>query len=146
MSDKGLSQRNSVRAYVFRFALEPGHCSMQSACRKRARSEKSYFRVFTQPGSLTDLRPCPRRARSVLETGRLRVCPGCQLRANSRYQSITSSARPSSAAGSGSPREFAVFALIIRSIFVTWRTGKSSGLSPFSTRPIISTTCRKASS
>jgi hypothetical protein len=32
--------------------------------------------------------------------------------------------------------------LITRSIFVTCRTGKSSHFSPFSTRPIISPTCR----
>ena len=30
--------KNSVREYVFRFALELGHCLMQSACLKRANS------------------------------------------------------------------------------------------------------------
>ena len=34
----GQNENNSVRAYVFRFAFELGHCSMQSACLKRARS------------------------------------------------------------------------------------------------------------
>ena len=34
----GLTEKNSVRAYVFRFALELGHCSMQSGCLKRATS------------------------------------------------------------------------------------------------------------
>src|SRR5229473_4779390 len=35
-SGSGQTEKNSVRAYVFRFALELGHCSMQSACLKRA--------------------------------------------------------------------------------------------------------------
>src|SRR6266849_9879849 len=33
MSVRGQTEKNSVRAYVFRFALELGHCSMQSALR-----------------------------------------------------------------------------------------------------------------
>src|SRR6266851_620424 len=36
MSQLGQTEKNSVRAYVFRFALELGHCSTQSACLKRA--------------------------------------------------------------------------------------------------------------
>jgi hypothetical protein len=32
------TEKNSVRAYVFRFALELGHCSTQSACLKCANS------------------------------------------------------------------------------------------------------------
>jgi hypothetical protein len=32
----GQTEKNSVRAYVFRFALELGHCSTQSACLKGA--------------------------------------------------------------------------------------------------------------
>src|ERR1700716_157215 len=36
MSDQGQAEKNSVRAYVFRFALELGHCSTESACLKRA--------------------------------------------------------------------------------------------------------------
>jgi hypothetical protein len=31
---KGQTEKNSVRAYVFRFTLELGHCSMHSACLK----------------------------------------------------------------------------------------------------------------
>ena len=34
----GQTEKNSVRAYVFRFALELGHCLMQSTCVKRAQS------------------------------------------------------------------------------------------------------------
>jgi hypothetical protein len=33
----GQTRKNSARAYVFRFALELEHCSMQSACIKRAK-------------------------------------------------------------------------------------------------------------
>src|ERR1700682_2516657 len=33
----GQTEKNSVRAYVFRFALKLGHCSMHSACLKGAR-------------------------------------------------------------------------------------------------------------
>jgi len=36
MSQKCQIEKNSVRVYVFRFALELGHCSTQSACLKRA--------------------------------------------------------------------------------------------------------------
>jgi hypothetical protein len=36
MSELGQTEKNSVRAYVFRFALELGHCSTQSACLKCA--------------------------------------------------------------------------------------------------------------
>src|SRR5712672_4330225 len=35
-SELGQIEKNSVRAYVFRFALELGHCSTQSACLKGA--------------------------------------------------------------------------------------------------------------
>jgi hypothetical protein len=35
-SDTGQTEKNSVRAHVFRFALELGHCSTQLACLKRA--------------------------------------------------------------------------------------------------------------
>src|SRR3982074_3101994 len=36
MTALGQTEKNSVRAYVFRFALELGHCSTQSACLKGA--------------------------------------------------------------------------------------------------------------
>jgi hypothetical protein len=36
MSLMGQTDKNSVRAYVFRFTLKLGHRSMQSACLKRA--------------------------------------------------------------------------------------------------------------
>src|SRR3981081_4487418 len=36
MSPSGQTEKNSVRAYVFRFASEFGHCSTQSACLKGA--------------------------------------------------------------------------------------------------------------
>jgi hypothetical protein len=36
MSGMGQTEKSSVRAYVFRFALELGHCSMPSACLKGA--------------------------------------------------------------------------------------------------------------
>jgi hypothetical protein len=37
MSVEGQTEKNSVRAYVFRFALKLGHRSTQSACLKRAK-------------------------------------------------------------------------------------------------------------
>ena len=36
-SEMGQTEKNSVRAYVFRFALELGHCSIQAALRICAR-------------------------------------------------------------------------------------------------------------
>src|SRR5882762_3412640 len=40
MSASGQTEKNSVRAHVFRFALELGHCSTQLACLKRAIPER----------------------------------------------------------------------------------------------------------
>src|SRR4030081_1622210 len=40
----GQTEKNSVRAYVFRFALELGHCSTQSACLKRANNRLMHRR------------------------------------------------------------------------------------------------------
>jgi hypothetical protein len=48
MSDQGQTEKNSVRGYVFRFALELGHCSTQSACLKRA---DSVAKAFLQHGT-----------------------------------------------------------------------------------------------
>ena len=36
----GQSEKKSVRAYVFRFALELGHCATQSGCLKRAMNRR----------------------------------------------------------------------------------------------------------
>src|ERR1700732_3191346 len=35
----GQTEKNSVRANVFRVTPESGHCSIQSACRKRAKAQ-----------------------------------------------------------------------------------------------------------
>src|SRR5216684_3551025 len=43
-------RKNSVRAYVFRFALELGHCSMQSACLKGA--NRRHLDVIQSPRQL----------------------------------------------------------------------------------------------
>jgi hypothetical protein len=43
MSQMGQTEKNSVRAHVFRFALELGHCSTQSAYLKRADSVAKVF-------------------------------------------------------------------------------------------------------
>src|ERR1700682_4789816 len=44
MSVEGQTEKNSVRANVFRFALELGHCSMQSALRICAISRLSRYK------------------------------------------------------------------------------------------------------
>ena len=41
-SELGQTEKNSARAYVFRFALELGHRSTQSACLKGATSGLTY--------------------------------------------------------------------------------------------------------
>ena len=46
MSEVGRIEMNSVRAYVLRFALELGHCSMQSACLKGARNGSRQFSLY----------------------------------------------------------------------------------------------------
>jgi hypothetical protein len=45
MSESGQTEKNSVRAYVFRFALELGHRSTQSACLKRAKTGSGTMNV-----------------------------------------------------------------------------------------------------
>jgi len=44
MSEMGQTEKNSLRAHIFRFALELGHCSTLLACLKRAKtgSDKPY--------------------------------------------------------------------------------------------------------
>jgi hypothetical protein len=39
MSEMGQTEKNSVRANVFRVTPESGHYSIQSACLKRAKAE-----------------------------------------------------------------------------------------------------------
>src|SRR6267142_6119720 len=48
----GQTEKNSVRAHVFRFALELGHFSTQLACLKRATSRQSDGDRQTQSGTL----------------------------------------------------------------------------------------------
>jgi hypothetical protein len=43
MSQKCQTEKNSVRAHVFRFALELGHFSTQLACHKRAISGHAFL-------------------------------------------------------------------------------------------------------
>ena len=50
MSELGQTEKNSGRAYVFRFALELGHCSMQSACLKRASNGHGPFNDLVGAG------------------------------------------------------------------------------------------------
>jgi hypothetical protein len=42
MSEMGQTEKNSVRAYVFRFALELGHSSMQSDVSKVPTTEVAF--------------------------------------------------------------------------------------------------------
>jgi hypothetical protein len=54
MSEMGQTEKKSVRAYVFRLALELGHCSTQSACLKRANLGST--RALPQAGDVAGLR------------------------------------------------------------------------------------------
>jgi hypothetical protein len=45
----GQTEKNSVRAHVFCFALELGHCSTQSACLKRAIAQQPTFEMKEAP-------------------------------------------------------------------------------------------------
>jgi len=56
MSQLGQTEKNSMRVYVFRFALELGHWSMPSACLRGATSR--------HPGILAQLSHTP----ALLET------------------------------------------------------------------------------
>ena len=64
----------------------------------------------------------------------------CQKRTNAPQQghgySITSSAVPSSVAGTSSPRTLAVCRLMTNSNFAARMTGRTAGFSPFRIRPI----------
>jgi hypothetical protein len=66
MTAMGQTEKNSVRAYVFRFTPELGHCSPQSACLKRAmcgrlRVSKSFFHVLQH----WSVQPCVRPFNAV---------------------------------------------------------------------------------
>jgi hypothetical protein len=50
----GQTEKNSIRAYVFRFALELGHCLMQSALRICANSGR-WFSPLSGPASTSML-------------------------------------------------------------------------------------------
>src|SRR6266516_1316293 len=50
MSQLGQTEKNLVRAYVFRFALELGHCSTQSTCLKSAISCRNSVGLGNQRG------------------------------------------------------------------------------------------------
>src|SRR5258707_9780232 len=52
----GQTEKTSVRAYVFRFALELGHCSTQSACLKRANMYGPAVRCKTEAPRPTNVR------------------------------------------------------------------------------------------
>src|SRR6202048_4837532 len=62
----GQTEKNSVRAYVFRFALELGHCSMQSACRKRpSRPGEFHPEPLTDPDLTLSRHPARAAARRL---------------------------------------------------------------------------------
>ena len=48
MSDLGQTEKNSLRANVFRVTPESGHCFMQSACLKCARTRTSAERMVAR--------------------------------------------------------------------------------------------------
>ena len=57
----GQTEKNSVRAYVFRFALELGHCSVQSTCLKRTNAQSRCDRDRGEPrSSAPPTPPCVR--------------------------------------------------------------------------------------
>src|ERR1700724_2685633 len=47
LSALGQNEKNSERAYVFRFAPEPGHCPIQSACLKGANPDVALLHSIT---------------------------------------------------------------------------------------------------
>src|SRR5882757_5966768 len=65
MSELGQTEKNSLRADVFRVIPESGHCSMQSACLKGANTESSL--LIRSPHSREPL--------SLLELQDLRAWP-----------------------------------------------------------------------
>ena len=54
----GQAEKNSLRAYVFRFALELGHCSTQSACLKRVRDR--HYSIASAARTVPRIRLTPR--------------------------------------------------------------------------------------
>src|SRR5260370_42293099 len=51
----GQTEKNSVRAYVFRFALKLGHCLMHSACLKGANSGHSGCAAYCEPSDASNI-------------------------------------------------------------------------------------------
>src|SRR5882762_7922940 len=84
MSEKGQTEKNSVRAYVFRFALELGHCSTQSAClkgAKRGRARRPEVRLIM--GRLSHIPVAVRTRISPCDRPHLR-----QLSGQDRFQRL----------------------------------------------------------
>jgi len=72
MSLKGQTEKNSVRAHVFRFALELGHCSTQLACLKRANrrlTQRSNYQLFARVRSVVNAQKESGSLSSRLKTG-----------------------------------------------------------------------------
>ncbi len=83
---KGQTEKNSVRAYVFRFAPELGHCSTQSACLQRAN-----FRTSAPDETLRLRILCPNSAFMVKRSGKRRrtSCRSACKRSNRRQPTQT---------------------------------------------------------
>jgi hypothetical protein len=60
MSDLGQTEKNSVRAHVFRFALQLGHCSTQSDVSFVPKAEVGSASYWSRRGSLDKRKPDPK--------------------------------------------------------------------------------------
>src|SRR6266700_1822104 len=119
MSEWGQTEKNSVGAHVFRFALEIRHCSMQSACLKTGQKRTpdaaaAYWRtewhgqqllrwskVSTDPGGMThESADCCGPAVPRLERARSRGYVRLRLqRRGRRYRDVHAASGRFAAAG-----------------------------------------------
>src|ERR1700726_1472916 len=79
---QGQTEKNSVRAYVFRFALELGHCSTQSACLKRANNRHWHAFPDLKRNGCETLPGHHHRMGQVSSSLARRVTRLCQAKAN----------------------------------------------------------------
>jgi hypothetical protein len=120
--DSTQTEKNSVRANVFRFALELGHCSMHSACLKSATTGREQMQQTTSANA----------AYSITSSARTSSVGGTVSPSAFKLpiHSTTLSARSRIESGIFRPIALAVFMLSTNWKCVGCSTGKSAGAAP----------------
>jgi hypothetical protein len=88
MSEKCQTEKNSVRAYVFRFALELGHSSMQSSLRFCANKRLMHRSKFREIRPVIPRAQCGCRSRCAARRSQAAWSENVQADRNPKYDAI----------------------------------------------------------